>query len=240
MTPTRRFKAATIALVVCRLAFHSGPVLATCGDGGGGGVGGEKSGGTPPTETEAYHAPWKVLPADDFGPGGPLGVLWFPGTDAEAKESDLLTSKALSILSTRCVSLTIVPPERVALRETFEIPLSGSSVVLVDERNDVVARVVPSGPTAAVGAVETMVQTEIDRRENESKAALATANEKIKQKDLETATAMLTKLWDQRCVVPDVAKKAAKALKKIGHPVDVGNLSGGDGRTPDRGAGANR
>lgn len=227
MTPTRRLRAATIALVVCRLAFHSGPALATCGGGGGGGVGGAKAGGTPPTETAAYRAPWKVLPESDAGPDGPLGVLWFPATDAEAKESDLLTSRTLSVLSARCVSLAIVPPERLALRETYEIPSSGSSIVLVNERNEVIARVVPSGPTVPIGPVETMVQAEVDKRENEAKAALATANEKIKQKDLETATALLTKVWDQRCMFPEAAKKAAKALKKIGHPVNVGTLLGG-------------
>ena len=34
---------------------------------------------------------------------------------------------------------------------------------------------------------------------------------------------MLTEIWEQHCLVPDVAKKAAKALKKIGHPVEVGD-----------------
>lgn len=228
MTPTRRLRTATIALVVCRLAFHSGPALGTCGDGGEGGVGGAKAGGTPPTETAAYPAPWKVLPESDSGPDGPLGVLWFPATDAEARESGLLTSKTLSVLSARCVSMSIVPPERLALRETYEIPLSGTSVLLVDDRNNVIASVAPSGPTLPIGSVEAMVQAEFDRRENEVNAALATADEKIKQKDVEAATPLLTKVWDQRCMFPEAAKKAAKALKKIGHPVNVGTLLGGN------------
>jgi len=232
MTPTRHFKAATVALVACCLVFNSGPLLATCGGGGGGGVGGARAGGTPPTETQAYHVPWKALGPDEAGPGGPLGVLWFPASAAEAKESDLLTSRTLSVLSARCVTMAIVAPDDVRLRTDFEIP-AGSGVVLVDERNEVIARVVPSGPTILAGPVEKMVQAELDRREGEAKAALEAANEKIKQKDLDAATALLTPIWDQRCVVPDVAKKAAKALKKIGHPVEVGDLRNWDGRLPD-------
>jgi tetratricopeptide (TPR) repeat protein len=44
---------------------------------------------------------------------------------------------------------------------------------------------------------------------------------------------MLTEIWEQHCLVPDVAKKAAKALKKIGHPVEVGDAGLGEGRSPD-------
>jgi len=233
MTPTRRFKAATIALIVSSLVFHSTPLLATCGGGGGGGVGGARAGGSPPTETQAYHVPWKVLSPDEAGPGGPLEVLWFPASAAEAKESGLLTSRTLSVLSARCVIMAIVAPDDVRLRSRYEIPQHGSGVVLVDGHDDMIAIVVPSGPTILVGPVEKMVEAELDRRENAAKSALDAANEKIKQNDLEAAKALLTPIWDQRCVVPDVAKKAAKALKKIGHPVEVGDLLNWDGRLPD-------
>lgn len=233
MTPTRHLKTATVALVVSCLVFNAGPSLATCGGGGGGGVGGAKAGGTPLTETKAYHVPWKVLGPDEVGPGGPLGVLWFPSSAAEAKDSPLLTSRTLSVLSARCVSLAIVTPTNLPVRSKYEVPEPGSDVVLVNERNDVLARVVPSVTPPSAGPVEQMVQTELDRRENEAKAALEAANEKIKQKDLDGATALLTQIWEQRCVVPDVARKAAKTLKKIGHPVEVGDLRDWDGRLPD-------
>ncbi len=229
MSPIRRFKAATVALVVSCLVSSSGRTLATSGGEGGDGVGGAKAGEAPPTEVQTSLVPWKVLSPDESGPGGPLGLLWFPASAAEAKESSLVTSRALSVLSARCVTMAIVAADDVRLRSKYELPQQSSGVLLVDERDEVIAVVVPSGPAILVGPVETMVQAELDRRENEAKAALETANERIKQKDLEGATTVLRSIWEQRCVVPDVAKKAAKALKKIGQPVEVGDLGNRDG-----------
>ena len=233
MSPIRHFKAATVALVASCLVFHSGPTLATCGGGGGGGVGGAKAGGTPPTETQAYHVPWKVLASDEDTPGGLLTLLWFPATAAEAKDSSLLTSRTLSVASARCVGMAIVTPDNVRARSKYEIPAKSSAAVLLGATDDVIALFVPSGPTMTAGPVEKLVQAELDRHENEAKAALEAANEKIRQKDIDGALPLLTSIWDQRCVVPDVAKKAAKALKKIGHPVEVGDLLDWDGRLPD-------
>lgn len=233
MTPTRPSKAATIALVASCLVFNSGPALATCGGGGGGGVGGAKVGGSAPTETQAYHVPWRNLPRDDSGPGGPIGLLWFPASVEETEVSSLLTSRKLALQSARCVNMVIVDLDNLSRRKRFDIPVPGAGVVLVDERNEVLARVVHSGTPIAAEPVERMVQAELDRREDSAKAALDAANQKIKQKDFEGANTILQRIWAQRCVVPDVAKKAAKALKKIGHPVEVGDLGGWDGRMPD-------
>jgi tetratricopeptide (TPR) repeat protein len=233
MTPTRRFKAATVALVACGLIFNSGPTLATCGGGGGGGIGGARAGGTPETETQAYHVPWKILGPDEAGPGGPLGLMWFPASAAEAKASGLLTSRTLTMQSARCVTMVIVPPNYGPVRAKFEIPDGMSGVVMVTAQNEVAARVGPESGTIAVDQVEKMLDTELDKRDDAAKASLDAATEKIKQKDNDGATVLLTQIWDQRCVVPGVAKKAAKALKKIGHPVEVSELDDWDGRLPD-------
>jgi tetratricopeptide (TPR) repeat protein len=233
MTPTRFSKAATIALVVSSLVFDSVPTLATCGGGGGGGTGGARVGGSSPTETQTYHVPWTVVGPSEVVPGGALGVFWFPASAAEAKESDLLTSRTLSVLAARCVSLAIVTPDNVSVRTKYEIPELGSGVVLVDESAAVVGRVAPDGKPISAGPVEKILEAELDKREDAAKSTLEAANEKIKQNDLDAATAMLTQIWDQHCLVPDVAKKAAKALKKLGHPVEVGDLGRWDGRMPD-------
>jgi tetratricopeptide (TPR) repeat protein len=233
MTPTRISKAATIALVVSSLVFDSVPTLATCGGGGGGGVGGARVGGSTPTETEAYHVPWTVVGPSEIVPGGALAVYWFPSSAAEAKESSLLTSRTLAVLSARCVSLAIVTPDNSSVRSKYEIPDLGSGVVLVDDASAVIGRVAPDGSPVEARPVEKLLQAELDKREDAAKATLEAANEKIKQKDLDAATAMLTQIWEQHCVVPDVAKKAAKTLKKLGHPVEVGELQGWDGRMPD-------
>ena len=233
MTPIRPLKAVTIALVVSSLVFDSVPTLATCGGGGGGGVGGAKVGGSGPTETQTYHVPWTVVGPSQVVPGGALGVYWFPSSAAEAKESTLLTSRTLAVLSARCVSLAIVTPDNTSVRTKYEIPELGSGVVLVDEAAAVIGRVAADGKPVEARPVEKLLEDELDKREDAAKSALEAANEKIKAKDLDAATAMLTQIWDQHCVIPDVAKKAAKALKKIGHPVEVGDLGSWDGRMPD-------
>jgi hypothetical protein len=232
MSPIRHFKAATVALVASCLLLNSSPALAASGGDGGGSAGGAKAGGAPPAETQAYPAPWKVLPPDTDGPGGPFGLLWFPISAAETKDSSLLTSKVLLSQSARCVTMVIVEPDNFPVRTKFEIPPGDSSVVLVDFQNEVLARFVPSGDPISAGPIERMVQAELDRRETDLKAALEAANQKIKQKDVDAAVALLTPIWEQRCVVPDLGKKAAKALKKIGHPVEVGGLLDRDGRLP--------
>src|SRR5712672_2345808 len=145
MTPNRLSKTATIALVVSCLVCNPVPTLATCGGGGGGGVGGARAGGSSnsPTETQAYHVPWTVVGPNEVVPGGALAVFWFPSSAEEAKDSSLLTSGTLSVLSARCVSLAIVTPDNVSVRTKYEIPELGSGVVLVAENAAVIGRVTP-------------------------------------------------------------------------------------------------
>lgn len=236
MIPTTRLrKAATVALIAACLVVQPVPTQATCGGGGGGGVGGARVGGmsNTTTETKAYHVPWTVIGPSQVVPGGALGVYWFPTSAAEAKESTLLTSRTLSVLSARCVSLAIVTSDNVSVRTKYEIPERGSGVVLVDEAAAVIGRVAPDGKPIEARPVEKMLEDELDKREDAAKATLEAANEKIKAKDVDAAIPMLNEIWEQHCVVPNVAKKAAKALKKLGHPVEVGELGSWDGRMPD-------
>ena len=202
-------KAATISLLAWCLVLGGNPALAASGGRSAGGGG-----------ASADRVPWMVLGPDEAGPGGPLGVLWFPLSDAETKESGLLTSAKLGAQSTRCVGMVIVAPENRKVRAEFEIAEPGTGVVLVDRNNEVAARIVYGGSPIEVGHVERMVEAELDRRERDATVALEAANQKINEKDIDGAEALLTWIWRERCVVPDHAKKAAKALKKIGRPVD--------------------
>ena len=233
MNPTRSFRPATIALIVLSLSLDSVPTLATCGGGGGGGVGGAKAGGSGPTESEAYHVPWTVVGPSEVVPGGALGVFWFPASAAEAKASSLLTSRTLAVLSARCVALAIVTPDNTPVRKKYGIPEIGSGVVLVDGNSAEIGRVQPDGKPISAGPVEKILEAELDKREDAAKSTLELANAKIKEDDVDAAAAMLTQIWEQHCLVPEVAKKAAKALKKIGHPVEVGDAGTRDDRSPD-------
>jgi tetratricopeptide (TPR) repeat protein len=174
-----------------------------------------------------------VVGPSEVVPGGALGVFWFPASAAEAKASSLLTSRTLAVLSSRCVALAIVTPDNASVREKYRIPEVGSGVVLVDANAAEIGRVEPDGKPIAAGPVEKILTAELDKREDAAKSALEVANAKIKENDVDAATAMLTEIWEQHCLVPDVAKKAAKALKKIGHPVEVGDAVIRDGGSPD-------
>ena len=155
-------------------------------------------------------------------------MYWFPSSAAEAKGSSLLTSRTLSVLSARCLSLALVTPDNTSVRSKYGIPEVGSGVVSWTENAAEIGRVATRRETDRRQAPSrSSWMTELDKREDAAKSTLQAANEKIKQKDIDAAAAMLTQIWEQHCLVPDVAKKAAKALKKIGRPVDVGELDSG-------------
>ena len=197
------------------------------------GIGGARAGGSAPTESQAYHVPWTIVGPTEVLPGGALGVYWFPSSPGEAKDSSLLTSRTLSVLSARCVALALVTPDNTATRTKYGIPELGSGAVIVDANSVEIGRVEPDGKPISASPVEKILNAELDKREDAAKGTLEQANEKIKQNDVDGAATMLTQIWDQHCLVPDVAKKAAKALKKIGRPVEVGALGSWDGRSPD-------
>src|SRR4029079_3178604 len=50
------------------------------------------------------------------------------------------------------------------------------------------------------------------------------AKDKLAAKDEEGAAALYTQVWQQRCLIPDSGKKAAKALKKLARPVEDASL----------------
>jgi tetratricopeptide (TPR) repeat protein len=233
MSATRITKTATIALLAASLCLYPLPASATCGGGGGGGIGGARVGGSTPTPTESYRVPWKIVGPADVPPGGALAVYWFPTSGAEAKESDLLTSRTLTMLSARCVSMVLITPDNVATRTKYGIPELGAAAVLVDGDSTALGKIEPGGKPVTAGPVEALLNAEVDKREDAAKSTLEAAQDKIKANDVEGATTMLTQVWEQHCLVPDVAKKAAKALKKLGHPVDVGQLGGWDDRRPN-------
>jgi tetratricopeptide (TPR) repeat protein len=234
MTPTRLTKTATTVALTSLLALQPIPSFATCGGGGGGGMGGARAGGSSgPVETEAYRVPWQVVGPSEMLPGGALAVYWFPSSAAEAKSSTLLTSRTLAMLSSRCVALALVTPDNDAARRKFSIPEQGSGAVIVDGAAAELGRVMPDGKPISASPVEKLLDAELDKREDAAKGTIDQANEKIKQNDVDGATAMLNQVWAQHCLIPDVAKKAAKTLKKLGHPVEVGDASIWGGRSPD-------
>jgi tetratricopeptide (TPR) repeat protein len=228
------------------LLLPAAPVLATCGGGGGGGVGGVPRGGgggsfrLPPENQGIYQVPWKVLLPGNPPPPGLLVLYWFPASPKEQRSSDLLDSRPLTLAAARCVGLAAVSGDHAELREKYKVAADVSTAVLVlaaPPANAVAAAdsATPANPTDATelarvqggkegqpvarGEVERMLKEGMKRQEKAAGEQLDAAEARADHGDKDGAVALYTQIWGQRCIAEGPAKKAAKALKKLGHPV---------------------
>lgn len=244
---TSLFRLSCHALPIAQMILAN-PVLATCGGGGGGGAGGvaprriEGGAEAGPSAPEIYHVPWKFV-----GPGAHLPrervsmlVLWFPVSAATVRDSELLTSRGLTLASARCVVDVLVSSDNRVVRESFQVPPGIESIVFANPDGSVITRVAasPKGKLE-LRAVEKALVQELDSRETALKESLDAA-EKLAKKGDTTAITALQKVWAERCLFPTLGKRAAKALQKLGVKVaaaDLPPLGGDDLADPDvRGA----
>ncbi len=216
MTPTRRLITASASVL---LALSLTPEsLATCGGGGGGGLGGATAGGSAPEQT--YHVPWKVVGPGAPAPAGDLVLWWFPTSAAETRGSELLTSRPLTVASGNCVGMGIVTLENTALRTKYSVIGATAAIVISGPDGAEAKRLDGVGGSIDVGAVEKMLAGEMDARRDAAKSLLDSAKEKESAKDSEGAAGLYQQVYDQRCLLPAEGRKAARALKKLGRPVE--------------------
>jgi len=220
-------KSLALALAVVLLAS---PVMATCGGGGGGGIGGvapRGGGGSlriprgPAPEIEVYQVPWKSVAAGDPVPPGALVLYWFPRSQEEEKGSDLQGSRQLTLAATRCVGLASVPADNAALREKFAAKADTSLAVLVvaADGSELGRAEGKYGRPLALSDAETLVRQGMKRHERAADAQLDSARAKEEQGDKDGAAAIYSRLWAERCFADGPAKKAAKAMEKLGRPL---------------------
>jgi tetratricopeptide (TPR) repeat protein len=234
------------------LALGAPPLAATCGGGGGGGMGGVRGGGMPaggadhgpfgassgPGRGQTYAVPWNVLHNGEEPPppiaapsGAPVDNLvlyWFPTSPQEAKKSELQSSRDLTLVTTRCVTLALVTTDNSDLRTRFAAAGGSSSyVVLADAAGKEIARAnADASGKLKASQVDRLVNGELKSREAALDRALEDAHAKERQGDAEGAAALYQKIWSARCLVPGkLPKKAAEALKKLGHPVADDSVS---------------
>ena len=215
LSPLRRSLA--LALSILTLAA---PLGATCGGGGGGGMGGASPSGDTGMPT-TYFVGWKVLEVGHTLPGDAQLVLyWFPTTPAEAKASPLVTSRGLSLATERCVAPLVVPTDNGAVREKYHAAADQQLLVLADLEGTEVLRATATDGKLDVHAIEKGVRGELDKREDAAGEALKAAEKQASAGDKEGAIAAYQKIFAARCLFPSYGKKAAKALKKLGVPVE--------------------
>ncbi len=209
---------AAFALLLLLLA-HA-PAQATCGGGGGGGMGGVSSGGI--GEAEVYRVPWKVLDpqaAPAPGPSG-LAVLWFPVSRDEARGSQLLESRYLTVTIAPCTGFWIVPSDAAALRLRYGAMDGTATALLVGPDGVELARLAPEKGQLRVSSLERLLRSELDRRRAVAEARLDEAAAKEKTGEVEAAVGLYQEIFAQRCLFPASARKAQKALKRLGRPVE--------------------
>lgn len=206
------------------------PISATCGGGGGGGLGGVGSGGL--EEAEVYRVPWKVLaggvqpePAESG-----LTLLWFPVSRDEARSSPLLDSRFLTVSFAPCGGVWIVPSDGAALRAKYGALDGRATAVLAGADGSELARAEAEKGGLKLAAVEKLVKGEVERRRAAVEAKLGEAESKQKAGEKEAATALYRDIYSERCLLPGSARKASKALKKLGVAVDE---AAGLGERPD-------
>jgi tetratricopeptide (TPR) repeat protein len=160
-----------------------------------------------------------------MGPGaasadGALVVYWLPTSATEARASqDLLSSRYLTLVSGQCVGMAIVTTDNREMRGKLSASTDGSVVVLAAKDGTELARVQAAPGKLESAEVEKMLRAELDKREGALDQSLDAAKEKASS-DKDAAAALYHQVWEQRCLFPGPAKKAAKALKKMGKPVE--------------------
>src|SRR4029079_17184319 len=134
-----------------------------------------------------------------------------------------------------CVGMAIVTADNGTLREKFHAVADAPLAVLAAADGSEVARVDATAGRLELSAVEKAVSGALDTREDDLKQALDQAKEKSQAGDADGAAALYQRVYDQRCTFPSLAKKAAKALDKMGRPVPAASSSLWEGPRPDLG-----
>jgi tetratricopeptide (TPR) repeat protein len=198
---------------------------ATCGGGGGGGRGGMSSGaphGGAMQDDQVYRVPWKVIKPEDPPVSAGLLLYWFPSSQQELDRSSLLNSRTLSLYASQCVTLGVVDVHT-SIGQKFAADDKLPVAVLAQPDGTLVGKAENKDGYLKVEQVEKLLETEIKKRESALKEKIEDAKSKAKSGDNQTAIQEYRAVLDQKCLFPNKAKDAAKALKKLG-VTDVGQL----------------
>ena len=190
------------------------PVWATCGGGGGGGAGGMSGGSASAPET--YQVPWMLPKAGEAIAKDGLVLFWFPVSVAEVKESQLRTSRDLSLWAATGVKMMLADFTLSVAQLVKAVP-GVSQAILADAAGNVLGRVQADGKgQLKAKEVEKLVRDELKKRETAVNQHLADAKAKAKAGDKAGAAEDYKSVWAEKALFPKKAKDAAKELKKLG------------------------
>lgn len=158
--------------------------------------------------------PWEVIERG-VAVDAPLVLYWVPVSSEELRRSELLTSRELTVFSSRCVAMRVVRLDDHHRLEKLGIEGDEPSVVLTDHAGRVLGRVEGEDGVVSSAEVEELVRDELDHRSAEADALLDRARERADDRDTAAAVVLYEKVWQARCLCPRQAKDAKRALRKL-------------------------
>ncbi len=146
-------------------------------------------------------------------------MLWFPVSRDEARASQLLESRYLTVSLAPCTAFWIVPSDGAALRVKHGVAANEPVALLVDADGVELGRAAAEKGELRLGTLEKLLRGELERRRAVVEARLDEAATREKAGETDVAAGLYQEVYAQRCLFPGSARKAQKALKRLGRPV---------------------
>jgi hypothetical protein len=162
--------------------------------------------------------PWKVIPHGEAPPPGLLVLYWIPQSRDDFRRSELLTYRPLTTYSPQCVALCVVQADDEATIERLGASGKLPIAVLESEDGRVIGDVEHERGALRAPAVDKLLRDEIAAREKGLDRDLDDAPKKLNAGDRDAAVALYRRVWEQRCLFPQHAREAERALKRLGEP----------------------
>ncbi len=159
--------------------------------------------------------PWQVLKPGAAPLSNPLVLYWFPATDGEMHDGELVASHMLKAFSTQCVGMQLVPPAESATIAKWGVA-GKLPVALLTSGDRIVARTEADDGVIRLSDVENMVHNELYLRSVALDGQLAAAKKKAIDGDRSAAISAYESIWQQHCLAPEEGREAQKELRKLG------------------------
>jgi tetratricopeptide (TPR) repeat protein len=134
--------------------------------------------------------------------------------------SQLLDSRYLTVSFAPCGGLWLVPSDGAALRAKYAAVDGRPIAVLAGADGAELARAEGEKGSLRISAVEKLVKSEVEKRRGAVEGKLDAAAAKQKAGEVEAAKALYQEIYAERCLLPGSARKAQRALKKMGVELD--------------------
>lgn len=239
-----RWMPARFAALIAALILIAPPGLATCGGGGGGGGGGlprptpvpnsaprnsiqsgaSKNGTVSLGSFQIYQVPWRWLAssAEDFPTAAStasVALYWIPRSEQEYRNSTLRASRTLALYASRCVQLYVVDTASPVCQKLLG-DLKAPRLVLMSADGTCLAKSDTSTDLKASDA-ELLLRNEVEKRGASMQQKLVDARQKAESGDKETAIKLYQEVMQQKCLLPELARKASQALNDLGVNVSL-------------------